>query len=211
MKKTFCVLLAFLMLLPFCPVNSAVASLSDASLAFDGGGLVTLGRPYTVSLGQAAYCSGNGDDLGIKLTDYRFAGAISPQPEEEWVGFDAAGAVFTVEIVIELASAATGLFSFCADFAAYSTNGIYLPSKVEFLGLDRRRRLHPARRGKAGYAGQRDGQPMLVYHDRTRLAALSENPHHRLGQGVCRRDLRRPPRPAFTDRQSGIRHAGACL
>ena len=122
MKKTFCVLLAFLMLLPFCPVNSAVASLSDASLAFDGGGLVTLGRPYTVSLGQAAYCSGNGDDLGIKLTDYRFAGAISPQPEEEWVGFDAAGAVFTVEIVIELASAATGLFSFCADFAAYSTN-----------------------------------------------------------------------------------------
>ena len=134
MKKTFCVLLAFLMLLPFCPVNSAVASLSDASLAFDGGGLVTLGRPYTVSLGQAAYCSGNGDDLGIKLTDYRFAGAISPQPEEEWVGFDAAGAVFTVEIVIELASAATGLFSFCADFAAYSTNGIYLPSKVEFLG-----------------------------------------------------------------------------
>lgn len=45
MKKTFCVLLAFLMLLPFCPVNSAVASLSDASLAFDGGGLVTLGRP----------------------------------------------------------------------------------------------------------------------------------------------------------------------
>lgn len=68
MKKTFCVLLAFLMLLPFCPVNSAVASLSDASLAFDGGGLVTLGRPYTVSLGQAAYCSGNGDDLGIKLT-----------------------------------------------------------------------------------------------------------------------------------------------
>ena len=42
MKKTFCVLLAFLMLLPFCPVNSAVASLSDASLAFDGGGLVTL-------------------------------------------------------------------------------------------------------------------------------------------------------------------------
>lgn len=38
MKKTFCVLLAFLMLLPFCPVNSAVASLSDASLAFDGGG-----------------------------------------------------------------------------------------------------------------------------------------------------------------------------
>ena len=92
MKKTFCVLLAFLMLLPFCPVNSAVASLSNASLAFDGGGLVTLGRPYTVSLGQAAYCSGNGDDLGIKLTDYRFAGAISPQPEEEWVGFDAAGA-----------------------------------------------------------------------------------------------------------------------
>ena len=79
MKKTFCVLLAFLMLLPFCPVNSAVASLSDASLAFDGGGLVTLGRPYTVSLGQAAYCSGNGDDLGIKLTDYRFAGAISPR------------------------------------------------------------------------------------------------------------------------------------
>lgn len=39
-----------------------------------------------------------------------------------------------MEVVIELSAASTGIFSFCADFASRSTSGIYLPSKVEFLG-----------------------------------------------------------------------------
>ncbi len=134
MKKTFCVLLALMLLVPLCPVQGAVAASSDVTLTLDGGGLVTLGRPYTVTLGQAAYCAGSGDDAGVKLTDYRLADGISSQPEEEWVGFEASGAAFTVEVVIELSAASTGIFSFCADFASRSTSGIYLPSKVEFLG-----------------------------------------------------------------------------
>lgn len=71
MKKTFCVLLALMLLVPLCPVQGAVAASSDVTFTLDGGGLVTLGRPYTVTLGQAAYCAGSGDDAGVKLTDYR--------------------------------------------------------------------------------------------------------------------------------------------
>ena len=45
MKKTFCVLLALMLLVPLCPVQGAVAASSDVTLTLDGGGLVTLGRP----------------------------------------------------------------------------------------------------------------------------------------------------------------------
>ena len=178
MKKTFCVLLALMLLVPLCPVQGAVAASSDVTLTLDGGGLVTLGRPYTVTLGQAAYCAGSGDDAGVKLTDYRLADGISSQPEEEWVGFEASGAAFTVEVVIELSAASTGIFSFCADFASRSTSGIYLPSKVEFLGSTDGRNYTLLGEGNLDSL-ENDTVSRCSY---TTTAALAEGAHHRLGK-----------------------------
>lgn len=137
MKKLLCFTLILAMTIPFGCFPASAADTGEmaevyTTLFSDGESLVTLGRTYSTRLSDGArYSEGFADDTLSRLTDYSF-GDDSPVPGTGWVGFDADGAEFTAETVIDLGSVYSGIFSFCARFASASSYGIYLPNEVVF-------------------------------------------------------------------------------